>query len=69
MPQSFLDQVRARQGSLTNAGFARLLGLSPSGWSRVRRGQRGLSHRTQMRILRRMPELIWYVGHDAEGAA
>ena len=69
MSQSFLDQVRKLQNGLSHREFAASLGLSESFWSRVRRGESGLGLKTQLRILKRHPELIGYIGRDAEDAA
>lgn len=69
MSNAFLSQVLRMQGGLSHRKFAHVLGLSESFWSRVRRGESGLGLKTQLRILKRFPELIGYIGRDAQDAA
>lgn len=53
------EELERRQTSsrLSDTDFARLLGISPSMWSRVKKGERQLGPKTTIEVLRAFPDL------------
>ncbi len=68
MAGQFVAKLIERQGTLTGAAFASLLGISEADWSRIRRGQREPSKRIQQAALARWPELTYWLAADAQAA-
>ncbi len=65
----FAARLIEKQGGMTGAAFARLLGITPAEWSRIRLGRREPSRRIQGLVLRRWPELSGHLVEDLKEAS
>lgn len=57
-------QAKQSEKGMSDSRFARLLGISPSLWSMIQSGHRGMGERTYAGIVRNFPDL-----HDCVLAA
>ncbi|MDA8189580.1 MAG: hypothetical protein M0T85_15685 [Dehalococcoidales bacterium] len=68
MARKLVGKLIEKQGAQTGASFARLLGLSPAQWSRIRNGKQQLTTRSIRATLALWPELAYYLAEDAKAS-
>lgn len=64
----FAGKLLEKQGSMSGAQFARLLGIEPADLSRIRNGRREPSKATINAALARWPDLAYLLAEDAKAS-